>query len=116
MKTYLFSGLFISLLTLAGCNVPYRIDVDQGNIITPAEVSQLQLGMSKDEVQLVLGGSLLNDIFHKDRWDYVQYYKNGRTQEVQEGLVSLLFSNGLLTEVKAERLTELKTEPVNYER
>ena len=34
-------------------------------------VAQLKPGMSKEQVRLILGTPLLNDIFHADRWDYV---------------------------------------------
>lgn len=111
---FLLSSL-ISLLTLSACGIPYRIDIDQGNIITADEVSRLQIGMSKEDVRLVIGDPLLNDVFHQDRWDYVQYHQSGKTREKQKGLVSLYFTHGLLTNINSNRHTELKREPVNYQ-
>lgn len=113
LKTLCLS--LVVLLTVTGCQwATYRIDVDQGNIIDKKTLSKLQLGMSKEEVQQAIGSSLLTDMFHSDRWDYVQYYKNGRTQDVQEGKVSLFFTNGLLSNIQAEELVELKTEDLPY--
>lgn len=112
---YLITCLVGFSLALAGCSrLPYKIDVNQGNVISKASMEQLSLGMTKEEVQMTIGRSLLNDIFHRNRWDYVQYYKNGRTQEVQEGLVSLYFTNGLLSRINDERITEVKEEALNY--
>lgn len=108
--------LLIASLTLTACSLPYRIDVDQGNIITAKDISRLQIGMSKDDVRLLLGDPLLNDVFHKDRWDYVQYFESGKTREQQKGVVSLQFTNGLLSSVNAKRHTELQREPVDYSR
>ncbi len=111
-RIFLLGALALSV----GCgHMPYRIDVDQGNIIAKKDLERISIGMSKAEVQQALGTSLLTDVFHNNRWDYVQYYKNGRTQEVQEGKVSLYFSNGRLSQVRTEEmLDELKTEPVPY--
>lgn len=109
---FLLAVVAISATSCGG--IPYRIDVDQGNVIDQQSLSQLQIGMSKEEVQQVLGTSLLSDVFHQDRWDYVQYYKNGRTQSTQEGKVSLFFSNGFLSNIQAEELSEIVTEPVPY--
>lgn len=116
MKKGLFSSLLAATLTLSACSVPYRIDIDQGNIITATDISRLQIGMSKDDVRLILGDPLLNDVFHKDRWDYVQYYKSGKTQKQQKGVVSLYFTNGLLSSVNDKRITELQKEAVDYSR
>ncbi len=110
-------GIFLlgALVLSTGCNyIPYRIDIDQGNIINPSDLSRIRIGMSKAQVKQALGTPLLTDIFHNNRWDYVQYYKNGRTQDVQEGKVSLFFTNDVLSKVDAEQIIELKTQPVPY--
>ncbi len=49
----------------------YRIDIDQGNIITQDMVNELKPGMTRDQVKFVMGSPLLVDPFHPDRWDYV---------------------------------------------
>ncbi len=100
------------LFVTTGCG--YRIDIDQGNVIDKQALARLQLGMNKEQVKRVIGAPLLTDMFHSNRWDYVQYYKSGRTQDIQEGKVSLYFTNGLLSQVKAEEMTELKTEELPY--
>lgn len=105
--------LLLSVLTTA-CSIPYKIDIEQGNVITKKDIANLSIGMSKDDVQLAIGDPLLNDTFHKNRWDYVQYYKNGRTSDIQRGLVSLYFTNGLLSKIDAKQITEINTEPVPY--
>src|SRR5258706_7329133 len=50
---------------------PYRMEIQQGNFISQEAVSKLKLGMSREDVKLILGTPLLTDIFHGDRWDYV---------------------------------------------
>ena len=63
------------LLLITGCSsvpsVLYRIDVQQGNVITQEMVDRLKPDMTRSQVRFVLGTALIDDIFHKDRWDYV---------------------------------------------
>ena len=112
-KTFFLVNFFALVLT-ACIRIPYRMDIDQGNVINQSMLSRLQIGMKKEEVKIVLGSPLLSDIFHKDRWDYVQFYENGKTQKQQKGQVSLFFSNGLLSQIKADKMVEIKTEPLSY--
>ncbi len=55
----------------------YRIAVQQGNIIDQKKVDQLKVGMSKRQVQFVMGSPLLNDAFHENRWDYIYQLRKG---------------------------------------
>ncbi|VXC40784.1 Outer membrane protein assembly factor BamE [Burkholderia sp. 8Y] len=63
---------------------PYRITVVQGNFVSQEAASQMQVGMSRDQVKQLLGTPLLTDMFHADRWDYVFYFKRGSTAVVQQ--------------------------------
>ena len=73
MHAKIFTLLFLLLIT--GCSsipsVLYKIDVQQGNIITQEMVDKLKPGMGGSQVRFVLGTALIDDVFHKDRWDYV---------------------------------------------
>lgn len=61
---------------------PYRIDIQQGNVITQEMVSKLKAGMTRSQVRFVLGSPLVTDMFHNDRWDYVYLMqKQGRADE-----------------------------------
>ncbi|MEE8208574.1 MAG: outer membrane protein assembly factor BamE [Nitrosomonadaceae bacterium] len=80
MKTYvvaMHAKIFtlLVLLLIAGCSsvpsVLYKIDVQQGNVITQEMVEKLKPGMTRSQVRFVLGSALIGDIFHENRWDYV---------------------------------------------
>ena len=74
-----------TLAVLAGCATPkqltesgrwsigYRVDVQQGNVITQEMLAQLQPGMDKKKVGLIMGAPVIKDTFHKDRWDYTKF-------------------------------------------
>lgn len=92
----LFAAVLASLLLGACSSVPrivteYRIDVQQGNVLTQDMVSQLRPGLTRDQVRFVLGTPLLVDMFHADRWDYVYRLQKGRTGEVELRRFSVFF-------------------------
>ena len=68
----------------------YKIDVQQGNVLTQDMVSQLKPGLTKDQVRFVLGTPVLMDMFHSNRWDYVYRLQKG-TGEVEMRNFSTFF-------------------------
>ena len=85
-------------IIISGCAI-YKPEVQQGNSLSNATVSQLQRGMSKAEVASLLGNPLLQDNFRSDRWDYIYYDGKGNQQKNKQSL-TLLFKNELLVQVK----------------
>lgn len=74
MKSLLFvSVLSLSLFTTACSNMPghYKIDIRQGNYIDQVRVERLQVGMTKAEVQLLIGTPLVKDSYRPDTWNYI---------------------------------------------
>jgi outer membrane protein assembly factor BamE len=69
----------------------YKIDVQQGNVLSQEMVAQLKPGQTREQVRFILGTPLLTDIFHQQRWDYVYSYRNGRTGEVEARRFSVYF-------------------------
>lgn len=55
---------------LSGCGLIYKIDIQQGNYVTPELTAKLKKGMTRSEVRQILGTPLLADAFHANRWDY----------------------------------------------
>ncbi len=77
----------------------YRIDIQQGNVISQDELNQIRLGMNKRQVQFILGTPLLADPFHAERWDYVYLFRPGSRSEekAEQQRVSLFFEDDNLT-------------------
>jgi outer membrane protein assembly factor BamE len=76
---------------LSGCSSwgfpgVYRIDVEQGNIVTQELVDQLEPGMTRRQVRYILGTPLLEDSFNRSRWDYVYTVRNGSTLKQEDRL------------------------------
>ena len=49
----------------------YNVPVIQGNIFAEEDVNKLSKGLTKDQVKFILGTALIQDPFHKNRWDYL---------------------------------------------
>lgn len=87
----------ILVAAISGCSsVPrivkeYKIDVQQGNVLTQEMVSQLKPGLTKDQVRFILGTPVLMDMFHANRWDYVYRLRKGSTGAVEMRNFSVFF-------------------------
>ena len=73
----------------------YKIDIEQGNIVTQEMVDELRPGMTKRQVEFLMGTPLLKNTFDQDRWDYVYSIKPGGDKRQQERL-TVLFENDAL--------------------
>ena len=67
----------ISLLSLAG-GCLYRLPVQQGNMLNRDLVAQLEPGMTRSQVQFLLGTPMVPNGFNTDRWDYYYFIKDAR--------------------------------------
>jgi outer membrane protein assembly factor BamE len=76
----------LAVLLLAGCSsVPsllYKIEIQQGNVITQEMVNKLKPGMTRSQVRFALGSPMISDAFHENRWDYLyRFEQRGRLIE-----------------------------------
>lgn len=104
-KLLIYITCCISLL-LSGCAVDFlswthRIDIQQGNIITQEDVDQLKPGMNRNQVRFIMGTPLIQDPFHKDRWDYVYTLKRG-SGEYTKQRVTVEFTEGRLSRIHGD--------------
>ena len=90
--------LVCSLLSLGGCNIIYKQNVQQGNAIEQDSLDQLKPGMTMNQVAFLMGTPAVRDPFHQQRWDY--YYSFAiRGGEPLTRLVTLQFENSILAEI-----------------
>jgi outer membrane protein assembly factor BamE len=98
------------VLALAGCKqapelpaviAPYRIDIQQGNVVTQQMVAKLKAGMTRAQVRFALGSPLVVDPFRTDRWDYVYLYKKqGRDTERRH--ITVIFEEEKLVRIEGD--------------
>ncbi len=98
--------LLLSIVSLSiSCSylpsLPYKIDIQQGNVVTEDMVEKLRLGMTRSQVRFVLGSPLITDVFHINRWDYVySLAPSGRLSEKRR--LSVFFDGDLLTHIEGD--------------
>lgn len=92
-KLLLTSLTLVGLLALAGCSFPgvYKIDIQQGNVVTQDMIDQLRPGMTRRQVRFIMGNPLIQDTFHTNRWDYLYSLQPGGGERQQER-ISIFFN------------------------
>ena len=88
-----FRGSLIAVAAFALAACVYRIDIQQGNLLDEEDVNQVDLGMTRSQVQFLLGTPMVSDSFHRDRWDYAYYYRRGRSPDADRRWVVVYFEN-----------------------
>ncbi|HYP72030.1 MAG TPA: outer membrane protein assembly factor BamE, partial [Variovorax sp.] len=74
---------------------PYKVEVVQGNFVSKEQVEMLKPGMTRQQVREILGTSLLSDVFHANRWDYVFTIRR-QGVEAQQRRLTVYFSGEVL--------------------
>ena len=96
--------LGMALLGTACSNVPlgvYRVDVQQGNVLTEEMLAQLTPGMEKRKVRFLLGTPILVDTFNQDRWDYIYTFARGGGT-IEQRQVTLFFEDERLARIEGD--------------
>lgn len=79
----------------------YKIDIQQGNVVTQEMLAKLKPGMSKSQVRFIMGTPLVADVFHPNRWDYAYRYQTAGELTAQRH-VTVVFENEVLQRVEGE--------------
>ena len=99
--------LILCSVLLVGCGSsapalkPFKMDIQQGNVVTSKMLLQLKPGMTKSQVRFIMGTPLIVDSFHKDRWDYF-YQMRQAGKIIEQRRVILDFEKELLTKVRGD--------------
>ena len=91
--------VLICFTFFSGCYQGYRINIDQGNSIAIKQLEQLELGMTRNEVQFLMGTPLINDPFHANRWDYIYIAGATHGSTTKQNQLSLFFSDDILVDI-----------------
>lgn len=94
LAVFLVSGLLGACSTLQFPGV-YKVTIEQGNVITQEMVDQLKPGMSREQVEYIMGSPIVKDTFNEDRWDYIYSIQRGDKTRKQSRL-SIFFKAGSL--------------------
>jgi outer membrane protein assembly factor BamE len=98
------------MVTVVGCAgertiKPFKLEIQQGNVVTSEMLLKLRPGMTKSQVQFILGTPLLIDSFHTNRWDYF-YQLRKQGEIVSQRRVILDFDGDALVRVRGDVVPE----------
>ena len=84
--------LFIgaSLLASSGCVRSYRVEIQQGNVISAEQIEKITPGTTRNEVRFILGTPLIEDPFHAQRWDYFYSLDPAKGEPVTQYRLSMV--------------------------
>ncbi len=103
----LFALCIICCALLTGCGSsapilkPFKMEIQQGNVVTSKMLLQLRPGMTKSQVKFIMGTPLIVDSFHSNRWDYF-YQLRQAGKVVEQRRVILEFEKDLLKRVRGD--------------
>lgn len=91
-------SLVLSLTSCMSYDFSRRV-VQQGNLLSATKVARLRIGMSKDEVAILMGHSLLSPVFNDNRWDYAYTLRKANNPLLIKNL-SLYFTHDRLVRIE----------------
>lgn len=113
MKMRIVMGV-VAILLLGAC-VPrvvekmpyYKLPVIQGIPFDAEAVTSLKTGMSREQVQLLLGAPILQPSFRNDRWDYIYQIARGGKIKEQHSL-NIYFQDNTVSRIEGDALDYVK--------
>ena len=106
LKFIVVSSMLLTSVLLASCSgisrvpsfVPHKMDIRQGNMVTPEMRSKIKVGQSRAQVSAILGTPLISDALHANRWDYVYRFEQDR-KLIQQKNMTVFFDGDVLTRI-----------------
>ncbi len=102
--------LFSNLLFLTHCTL-YKMDVQQGNLITQDMLDRLEWHMPAKKVSFIMGTPLIRDAFHAQRWDYFYSHQTVGKAPQQRKITLLFDDQERLTGIEGDVVTNLNKKP-----
>lgn len=100
LRFLIIAAVSAGLLLTAGC--VYRIDVQQGNLLEETDIAAVKPGMTRSQVRFLLGTPMVEDSFHQDRWDYMFYFRQGRSRRAERRWIIVHFDGDRVREVERD--------------
>ena len=93
--------LWFTMLMLTSCSFfePHKVLISQGSWVDEKKIDQLEIGMTKEQVDYLLGTPLIIDSFVRNRWIYL-YNDRLDTQVLRERRLQLDFEGDSLVRIE----------------
>ncbi len=101
MRTFFLVASAVLALTLSGCALrPYKMQIQQGTVLKQDQVSQVKVGMSKDQVTFILGTPNLTDPYHPNTWYYIYTNEENYQPMVNNQLILTFAADGTVSNIE----------------
>lgn len=80
----------------------HKVTVQQGNIVSQEMVDKLQIGMTKTQVQYILGTALVIDTFDPSRWDYYFTKVDSNNNKTKQQLILRFNQDNTLLSIEGD--------------
>lgn len=99
--------VLIGIIFLSGCAFPgvYKINVQQGSIVTDEELTELAEGMPRRQVHALLGSPLMLNPVDPSREYYVYTFQR-KGRDIREQRIIVYYDNDLFSHYEAQLLEE----------
>lgn len=104
LRVVLSLTVLLGFASLSACVFPgvYKLNVQQGNIVTQDMLDKLKPGMTERQVIYVMGNPVLRNPYAQQRWDYL-YTLEERDKVTKSYRISVFFNEqGLYTHYTGE--------------
>ncbi|MDX1457877.1 MAG: outer membrane protein assembly factor BamE [Marinobacter sp.] len=97
----------VLVLSLAGCVFPgvYKINVQQGSILSQEDLDQLSAGMTRRQVHSILGSPSVINPTDNTREYYIYTFQR-RGEDIEQQRVTVFYENGQYSRYESELLPE----------
>jgi outer membrane protein assembly factor BamE len=102
---YIYTDYIPSAPTLSLIK-PYKADVNQGTVLNRLSINQLKIGLSKKQVQEIIGTPSIIDPFHNNQWDYINHSIMGSGEVIRYRL-TLKFEGLKLVNINTDGISSL---------
>ena len=97
MKIFHLPIIISSFFIISCANDFYQVPVSQGNIISLDMISKLETGLTKAQVQYIMGTPSIKDPFNLNRWDYIGFEIIGENKRSNVHHTLIFEENKLVT-------------------
>ena len=102
MRARILLTTAVVLLSLCLDACVYRIDIQQGNLLKQKDIDRVEVGMTRSQVQFLLGTPMVEDAFHRNRWDYAYYFRRGRSRDVTRRWLIVYFDGDRVAKIEQD--------------
>jgi len=92
--------IIISLILFSCSNTSlYRVTITQGTVFNQEDLDKLEIGMTKDQVNFVMGQPSFENFFENNVWNYIYKITTGDEVDVEKKVKLIFDEQNLLSEV-----------------